>query len=201
MKAKTRPYDSSKRQAQAQERRRFIIACAAELLGDASADEFRLEDVARAADTSVQTILRAFGSKDGLMLAALETAAPDEVDFSVFVDLESGDLERLVLALFTIYDKIGDLVIRMLAEEHRSSEFQTALEVGRQFHKGWVTKVFAPYIDKKPPEERAALFHALLAASDIYIWKILRRDESLSLEDAIAVVVLTLKALIKEQDQ
>ncbi len=198
MKSDTRKYDSSKRKAQAEERRRHILKCAAQIIADATDDEFRLEDVAQAASVSVQTILRAFGSKDALMVATLETEAPDAVDFSAFANIEPHDIERFMLAIFTIYDKIGDLVIRLLSDENRSSEFHHALEVGRQFHKGWVNDLFAPYLDKEPPKERQVLFHALMNATDIYVWKILRRDEALSLEDSVATVAFTLRSLIQE---
>lgn len=199
MKLGTRKYDSSKRKAQAEVRRKHILQCSARVISDATDDEFRLEDVAQAAGVSVQTILRAFGSKDGLMVATLETEAPDAVDFTAFANIEVNDLDTFVRTVFSVYDKIGDLVIRALADEHRSPVFQKSLDVGRMYHKDWVSQVFAPNIERRPPEERQVLFHALLTATDIYIWKILRRDEALSLEDSVATVTFTLKALIQEK--
>ena len=199
MNSTTRKYDSSKRQAQAEARRKHILKCAARMLADATNEEFRLEDVAQAAGVSVQTILRAFGSKDGLVVATLETEAPDSVDFTSFANIKVDDLETFVRTVFSVYDKIGDLVIHTLAEEHRSPEFQKSLNVGRAYHVEWVSQVFAPYLDRRPPKERIVLFRALMAATDIYIWKILRRDETLSLDDTVATVVLTLKSLISEK--
>ncbi len=201
MKLETRKYDSSKRKARAEERRKHILKCSARLISAASEDAFRLEDVAKAAGVSVQTILRAFGSRVGLMIATLETEAPDAVDFTRFTNIEVSNLDSFVRTVFTVYDKIGDLVIRALADEHRSPEFQKTLEVGRTFHREWVSQVFGSYIDRRPPKEQPVLFRALMTATDIYIWKILRRDEALSLEEAIATVVLTLKALIQEKEQ
>lgn len=199
MNSTTRKYDSSKRKAQAEARRTQIMRCAARMLADATNDEFRLEDVAQAAGVSVQTILRAFGSKDGLVVATLETEAPDGVDFSAFANIQADDLETFVRTVFSVYDKIGDLVIRALAEEHRSPVFHKSLDVGRAYHVEWVSQVFAPYLDRRPPKERIVLFRALMAATDIYIWKILRRDEALSLEETIAAVAFTLKSLIQEK--
>lgn len=201
MKLKTRKYDSSNRKAQAEARRTRILKCAAELLANVSNEEFRLEDVAQAAGVSVQTILRAFGSKDGLLVKALEHEAPAAIDMSIYKDIKIEDLDQLITALFKIYEKIGDLVIHALAHEHRSPEFQKSLDVGRDFHKGLVSDTFGIHIQRRPPSERSALFHALMAATDIYVWKILRRDEVLSLDDSVATVVLTLKALIQEEKQ
>lgn len=198
MKSTTRTYDSSNRKVQAEARRVRILKCAADLLANSSDDEFRLEDVAQAADVSVQTILRAFGSKDGLMVATLESVAPDAIDLSVFNNIQVKDLDQLIITMFKVYEKIGDLVIHALAHEHRSPEFQKSLDVGREFHKGWVSDAFAVHIKRRPPNERATLFHALLAATDIYIWKVLRRDEVLSFEASVDTVVITLKSLIQE---
>ena len=200
MNTKTRTYDSSKRKAQAEARRTLMLKCAAQLLADSGTDEFRLEDVAQAAGVSVQTILRAFGSKDGLVIKTLEFEAPSALDMSVYDNIRIEDVGDMIRTMFQVYDKIGDLVIHALAHEHRSPEFQKSLDVGRAFHKGWIADACDIHIAKRPPDERAAMFHALLAATDIYVWKILRRDEGLSLEDTVATVTFTLKSLIQEKE-
>ena len=200
MNTKTRKYDSSKRKAQAEARREKILKSAAKLLAENQKDEFRLEDVAQEAGVSVQTILRAFGSKDGLLVKTLEYEAPAALDFSVYSNIKIEDLDQLVTTLFKIYEKIGDLVIHALAHEHRSPEFQKSLDVGRDFHKALVSGAFGIYIHRRPLSERSVLFHALLTATDIYMWKILRRDEVLSFDASVATVVLTLKSLIQEKE-
>ena len=200
MNSMTRKYDSSKRQAQAEARRTHILKCAARMLADGTNDEFRLEDVAQAAGVSVQTILRAFASKDGLVVATLEYEAPAALDMSIYNDIKIEDIDQLVATLFKVYDKIGDLVIHALAHEHRSPEFQKSLDVGRDFHKALVSDAFGIHIQHRPRSERSALFHALMVATDIYIWKILRRDEALSFDETVAIVVFTLKSLIQEKE-
>ncbi|MEL7179608.1 MAG: TetR/AcrR family transcriptional regulator [Pseudomonadota bacterium] len=200
MNTKARKYDSTNRKAQAEARRQEILKCAARVIGNAQADEFRLEDVAKEAGVSVQTILRAFGSKDGLTIATLESVGPDGVNFTAFANIEIEDLEDFVRTVFSTYDKIGDLVMRALAEEHRSPVFQGALDVGRSYHVEWVSEVFAPYLARRSPAEREFLFHALMTATDIYIWKILRRDQALSFNETVAIVVFTLKSLIQEKE-
>ena len=102
MNTKTRKYDSSKRKAQAEARREKILKSAAKLLAENQKDEFRLEDVAQEAGGSVQTILRAFGSKDGLLVKTLEYEAPAALDFSVYSNIKIEDLDQLVTTLFKI---------------------------------------------------------------------------------------------------
>ena len=141
MNLKTRKYDNSKRQAEAEARRTHILKCAARLISAASEDAFRLEDV-------------------GLTVATLESVGPDGVNFTAFANLEIDDLEAFVRTVFSAYDKIGDLVIRALAEEHRSPVFQGALDVGRTYHVEWISVVFAPYLARRSPAERDLLFTA-----------------------------------------
>lgn len=198
MKKTTRSYDGSKRKAQAEARKQHIVACAAELLLAHTNEELTLEAVAKKAETTVQTILRNFGSRDGLMIATLEIAGPADSDRRAFGVVSEHGIAGAVERLFGAYEQVGDLVIRLLAEEHRSSEIHKAVEVGRIYHKDWVRMNFGPWLDSKSPTERSTLFHALLTSTDIYVWKILRRDEALGRKSSVASVVLTIEALLGE---
>src|SRR5579872_5669551 len=62
-----RAYDMSNRAAQAEATRTRIRQAAAALYRARSLDEFTLEEVARRAEVTVQTVLRAFKSKDQLI--------------------------------------------------------------------------------------------------------------------------------------
>lgn len=200
MKKKTRTYDSSKRKAQAAERRRHMLACATELLLDRGSPDFTLEAVADRADVSVQTILRAFGSRDSLIIEVLAVAGPSDPERLAFGNVERDGLRGAVEGLFKVYEQIGDIVIHLLAEEYRSPEFHEAVEVGRVYHHDWVRRNYGKWLDAKSGAEKAALFHALLTSTDIYIWKILRRDEALSFEASISSVHLTVKSLLGDTE-
>ena len=54
--------------------RERIIDSVTRLFFERASDRFSLEDVAAGADTTVQTVLRHFGSKDRLLRAALDRA-------------------------------------------------------------------------------------------------------------------------------
>ena len=133
---------------------------------------FTLDEVARQAGTSVQTVLRAFGSKERLVVAAIGTIREDapargEVPTS---------MPDAIDQLFDDYEEIGDRVMRVLAEEDRIPEFAAAAETGRAQHRAWVETAFAPGLHALPSRERRDATTALVAATDVYVWKLLRRD-------------------------
>lgn len=163
--------------------RQRIVDAATHLL-DTRATDFTLEQVATAAGTSVQTVLRAFGSKTALVLAAIGTSraevpAPDERPRTV---------REAVDQVFDDYERIGDRVLAMLAEEHRVAEFGAAASEGRARHRAWVEGAFAEPLAEHPARGRRQIVVALVAATDIYLWKLLRRDLGLGRAAAQAVV-------------
>jgi hypothetical protein len=46
-------------------------------------------------------------------------------------------------------------------------------------HRDWVRTVFAPQLDARPAADRGALTDLLVVATDVYTWKLLRRDRRL----------------------
>ena len=77
------------------------------------------------------------------------------------------------------YEAFGDAVLRNLDLEERLPDVRVLLDYGRQMHREWVARTFAPFLP--PPGEasynrRLALF---IAATDVYVWKLLRRDYGL----------------------
>ncbi len=150
----------------------------------ATSTDFTLENVASTAGTSVQTVLRAFGSKEKLILEAMgsfrATVPPrDELPRST---------AEAVARLFDDYEVIGDRVIGMLAEEHRIPGLELVAAEGREKHRAWVEAAFAPQLGDQPVRIRRAVVPALLAATDVYVWKLLRRDLGLDREAAQAAV-------------
>lgn len=68
---KTRAYDGSRRRAAAEERRQRVAEAAAELFTRDGWSATRLADVAQAAGVSTELVAKAFGSKQGLLMAAM----------------------------------------------------------------------------------------------------------------------------------
>lgn len=151
--------------------RQRILEAARKLFADQAGD-FTLENVAAGADTTVRTVLRAYGTKEALIVEAIGSFRAKEP--AAVEPLQS--MNEVVTRLFDDYEEIGDRAILMLAEEHRIPGFAEAAKSGRERHRAWVKAAFAGKLAKHPARLREEILVGLLAATDVYVWKLLRRD-------------------------
>jgi AcrR family transcriptional regulator len=182
---KKRAYDMTSRSAKAEATKQRIRDCTVALYIERSLDELTLEDVAERAGTTVQTVLRVFGSKDELVYEALSAMAAGGVPLR---GTTAGDVPAAIRAIFEVYETIGDLVIRRLADAQRRPQLLPALEEARMQHRLWVQHTFAPQLGPARGAARTQLFNALVVATDVAVWNVLRRDAALSRPAAEAVV-------------
>jgi len=196
MKAKKRSYDMTARAAKAETTKARILAAAVDLYCNAPVEEFTLDEVARRAETTVQTVLRAFGSKDELIYAALSEMAAAG---SFTKPTPPGELNSAVSAFFDIYENVGDLVIQRLGEERRRPALKTSLDQGRDNHRDGVKTMFAPQLERLRGAARARLFTMLTVLTDVYVWKLLRRDMGLSRPAGEAIIRDMISAVIKQE--
>ena len=146
-------------------------------------DEITLDRIAAQAGVTVQTVVRRFGGKDGLLADAIERLATQA---NARRACPPGDVERAIDSLITDYEQTGDAVIRLLALEPRHPALRTFLERGRGEHRQWVAGVFAEPLGKLDAAARKRALDALVVATDVYTWKILRRDRRLSRSETCA---------------
>ena len=99
-----------------------------------------------------------------------------------------GDVEAAVAAFFDIYETVGDLVMQRLADERRRPGLKPSLDQGRENHRDGVKTVFAPQLERAHGAARAQLLNILSSPTDVYVWKLLRRDMGLSRPAAEAIV-------------
>jgi AcrR family transcriptional regulator len=181
MKLSKRQYDMTARAAKADATKARIRVSAMELYCQRPIDDFTLDEVARRAGTTVQTVLRAFGSKDELIYAALAEMAAGGVFLR---PVQPGDVKAAVSAFFDIYEAVGDLVMRRLDEEQRRPALKPSLDQGRENHRDGVKTVFAPQLDQLHGAARGQLLTMLVVMTDVYVWKLLRRDMGLGRQAA-----------------
>jgi len=184
------------RTAKAEATKARIRESAAWLYRERSMDELTLERIAERAGVTVQTVLRAFGSKDELMHAALTDLAQTGMPVK---PTTPGDVPAAVAAVFEIYETIGDLVIRQLSDEERRPALRPILDLGREHHRESVRRAFAPQLAARDGDARAQLFSILLVATDVYVWKLLRRDCGLDRAAAEAAVITIITSVINEE--
>jgi len=196
MKRRKRPYVMTARAAKAEATRERIRASAIELYSGGAIEEFTLDEVARRAGTTVQTILRTFGSKEDLLFSALEIMADSGVPLRT---TPPGDIAEAVTAIFDVYETMGDFVIRRLNDEQRHPALKPLLDVGRHGHRAWVKTAFAPCLRELHGSEQTQLLHALTAVTDVYVWKLLRRDRGLSRAASESVVRKLIKGVVQQE--
>lgn len=189
-KSGTRRYAQVARAQAAEETgRRVVDAFLARLMTDWY-DDITLDRVAVDAGVTVQTVVRRFGGKEGLLASAVKVFA-DQVNAQRATP--AGDVDRLVDNLIIDYERTGDAVIRMLALEARHPAIRPALEFGRAEHRRWVSDAFAHALASLNGAAREGAVDALVVVTDVYTWKLLRRDMARS----VAVTTRTMKRMIE----
>jgi len=174
-------------------RARIIEAARAQF--DLRSTDFTLDTVATAAGVSVQTILRTFGSKHGLVLAAIGT---DRADVPDPVEIPAS-IGEAISKIVDDYEDIGDRVLWMLAAEHRIDGFGEIADEGRRRHRAWVEAVFADHLPRRRTAARDALLAALLVPLDVYTWKLLRRDLGLDRRTTEAIIERLVRGVLDDR--
>jgi AcrR family transcriptional regulator len=155
-----------------------ILGAAAEVFWELPTDRVSLDEVARRAGVSVQTVIRRFGGREGLMAAAAAREA--ERVRGQRDEAPPGDVPGAVRVLVGHYEAMGDRVLRLLAEEQRSPGLRPMADTGRTVHRQWCARVFASALAGRAGAERQRRLAQIVAVCDVYTWKLLRRDAGLS---------------------
>jgi AcrR family transcriptional regulator len=141
-------------------------------------DDVRVAGVARDAGVSAQTLHNHFGTKDALFVAAWQwTMAPEGARRD---SAPQGDVRAAIRVLYDSYDKDADAVLRLLAQEERIPAVHEMAEAGRRWHRAWVERTFEPRSDER--------LVALIVATDLLTWKLLRREMGLGRDAAERIV-------------
>jgi AcrR family transcriptional regulator len=136
-------------------------------------DDVTIASVARDSGVSHQTLLNHFESKDGLFAAAAERFSADLA--ASREGRATSDPESVVALLMEQFERSGDGNVRLALLHERIEAVRAGLEQGRANHQGWLAEVFEDRLPSDPAERRRTLA-ALHAATDVYTWKLLRRD-------------------------
>jgi AcrR family transcriptional regulator len=155
-----------------------VLDATEELFWAGPLDRLSLGDVAARAGVSVQTVIRRYGSKDQLVAAAAARGAErvrrqrDEAPV--------GDVTGAVANLLDHYEAMGQRVLRLLAAEDSGPTIRDIVQEGRALHRRWVERTFAPQLARCESAGRARRLAQLVAVTDVFTWKLLRRDAGLS---------------------
>src|SRR3954452_16404878 len=175
------------RAAAADATRERILEAAADAFLEHWYDDVTIAAVAKRAGVSGQTVINHFGGKEQLATAAYERVGEDIV--AARYAPAAGDIAALVEALADDYETTGDSVVRLLALEEKIPALAPLLDRGRAGHREWVETMFGA------PE----LTPELVVATDVYAWKLLRRDQGLSRDETVASIVKIVEALLERR--
>jgi AcrR family transcriptional regulator len=140
--------------------------------------EISLDRIAELAGVTVQTVLRRYNSKDGLFEAAAQRAyerVARQRDAA-----PKDDPAGAVRNLIDHYEELGDRVLRLLGEEDKVPGLRKLTDRGRDFHRDWCQRIFNAALADLGGAARARRLAQLIAVTDVYMWKLLRRDRALS---------------------
>ncbi len=197
LEARTRPYRQVAR-AQAQQRTRDALIAAAQREFFAGRwEEASLEVIAASAGATKQTLLRHFGSKDGLVERALERGF-EEVRDQRF-EVPSGDVAGAVENLLEHYERWGERAMRIGAVDGLGEVVAGLGRRARQLHYEWVDHAFGPSLQRLGPKDRGRCRAALIALCDVHAWWLLSRDLELPRVEVRATLVNAIGSLIPEE--
>lgn len=188
-----RAYRQDERARQAEETGRRIIAAALRLYDEKGYAALTLAAVAEQAGVTQQTVIRRFGDKEGLVAAAGEVASA--VIAEQRAAAAPGDLAGIVANLVAHYEEHAGSALRLLADEHLSAEIARYAEGGRQFHRAWCERVFAPHLSGLTPAVRRRRLAQFVAICDVYTWKLLRQQAGLTPAQTRTALVEMLRPL------
>ena len=104
---------------------------------------------------------------------------------------DAGDIEGAIARLVGRYETMGDANVRVLEMSGRVPAIDYLLEVSRAGHFAWIVRTL---LSGDADDEQ--LVHALYAATDVTLWKLLRRDLGQSRAETEAIVLRLVRGVL-----
>ena len=146
-----------------------------------------LEAVAERAGVTKRTVLRRFGTKEALFVTAMAHAA--DVMMRRRNEAPIGDVAGAVSSVIGQYEEWGPNRLRLLSQEDRIAVVAEHVAGGRAYHRAWVERTFGPLLAGVTGPARRRRLASLVMLTDVYTWRLLRRDLGLSRADTERTLV------------
>lgn len=176
---------SARAQAASATRER-LLAAAWQHFASHPYEDVRLHEIAAEAAVSTQTLHTQFGSKDQLLTAAYVWFGRQEI--TQRDTAPSGDIHLAIRVLFDRYEAHGTAILRMLSQEERVPDISRMTNIGRAYHREWAGKTFASFLRGLRGASRERRLTAIVVATDLLVWKLLRQDMQLDRDNAEQIV-------------
>ncbi len=187
-----RKYDMTKRTNRAEKTKERIIKATENLLATGPFAGVTLPAIAKGANITVQTVMRQMGSRDGC-LTAVAKLVYERID-SQRGRTTPGDIESAISTLMAHYESESALILNLLEQANKGETFaKTAAERGQIYHRKWVEHCFSPLVGNAQQET----IDALVAATDIYLYKLLRLEMKRSIKATKAVINRLVRGILE----
>jgi AcrR family transcriptional regulator len=150
-------------------------------------EQVRLHEIAVEANVTQATLHTRFGSKDELFTAAYAWFGAQEMATRNTAPV--GDARAAIRVLFDRYEAHGRAILRMLAQEERIPQVHAMTDIGRRYHQEWAQRTFEPSIRGLGGAARRRRLTAIVLATDLLVWKLLRLKMEIERGEAERVVL------------
>jgi AcrR family transcriptional regulator len=195
--ASRRPYKQDARAESTQRTREALLDAADEELYKDHWRQASLESLARRAGVTKQTLLRHFGSKDGLLVQALGRGAVEV--FNQRFSAPSADIGGAVENLLDHYQVWGERSLRIGAWQRGPATLAKLSQLARQVHYNWVEQAFGRWLEPLEEQTRQRRRAALIALCDVHTWWLLSHDLGLSHTEMQATLTEAIERLLLEE--
>lgn len=190
----TRNYNMELRANKAAQTEKRILEAARKLWLKLPYHDITLERIAEESGVTVRTVLRKFESKEGLFIAGIEQAEASSI-LSRNVD-PSKPIRETLTSLLEEYEQMGEASIRTIMASGNLPIANKILEKARKVHKAWCEKIFEAYLPDQAAANYSIQLHSFISTTEFYLWKLMRHDYGLSLEETLQVFENMIEGLI-----
>ncbi|OCX16568.1 TetR family transcriptional regulator [Mesorhizobium hungaricum] len=173
--------------------RKRILESALALFLERPFEDVTLQAIAEASGVSHQTVLNHFESKDGVAAGSAEILAHRTA--AARSKAVPNNIRSIIDTLVDDYEQIGDANARWAASSERLGSLAALLDVARTNHQAWLDEMFSDHLPKSA-KSRSRTVNALHAATDVYVWKLLRRDLRLGRSETQEVIETLVNGVI-----
>jgi AcrR family transcriptional regulator len=145
-------------------------------------ENVRLREIALEANVTVPTLHAHFHSKDQLFTAAFLRWGQQEM--TQRDEAPVGDTRAAIRVLFDSYETHGTAILRMISQEEQLPAIRQMTDAGRAYHRAWAERTFRPLLRGMRGDSQEQRLRAIIAATDLLVWKVLRQDMQLDRRDA-----------------
>jgi AcrR family transcriptional regulator len=189
-----RPYNKVAREEAQQRTRDALLDAAVEEFYEDRWQKTSLEGLAEKAGVTKQTLLRHFGSKDGLLLKAIMRTGSQMFDQRWSTPRD--DVKGAVANLLDHYEDWGERSMRIGAWQGGPAFLSILSQAAREVHYDWVEYAFAKWLEPLPEKERARVRATLIMLCDVHAWWLLSNDLGLPRPEVRTILVKAIEGIL-----